>query len=136
MSKTVYKSKTGSWMILLITIVFALLLYFVILDRSWGLFSLCLLGAVVIYYVFHNTVYLIGDGELKIKSGILFYEVIDISSITEIEAKRKHLLTGPGFSVHRLIIRYNDDDVVIISPSRADQFINDLKAINRDIVVE
>ena len=132
---TSYKSKTGPGIILLAAIVFGLLLFFAVKERSWALFAIFFLGLIITFYIFQNTLYIISDKMLWIKSGFLFNETIAIDAIKSITVKRKHLLSGPGFSVYRLIILYDDSDCVIISPLEKEKFIEHLTMINPQIII-
>ncbi|WP_394801052.1 PH domain-containing protein [Niabella ginsengisoli] len=51
----------------------------------------------------------------------------------KVTRKRKNMLSGPGFSINRLIIEYNEHDCVIIAPSQQQAFMTHLKRINPDI---
>ncbi|MFT4094210.1 MAG: PH domain-containing protein [Niabella sp.] len=131
----VYKSKASDLIKLLFAIAIILLLIFAITEKSWALAAVAAVFSGVVIYIFLETHYTVYENLLTIKSGFLFKETIDIDTIKKISISRKHLLSGPGFSVNRLIIDYNEHDCVIISPDQQSDFLTRLKKINPDIVI-
>ncbi|MEE6187880.1 hypothetical protein PIECOFPK_01950 [Mycovorax composti] len=131
----VYKTKTSLIIKLLFTVVLICLLVFAALEKSVALVIITLVFTAVVLYIFRTTHYTVFEHRLIIKSGFLFYEEIDIESIKRITRKRSNLLSGPGFSVDRLIIEYGDDGCVIISPKLQKEFVEHLKSIHPDIII-
>lgn len=129
----VYKTKASRIIKLLFTIVLILFLLIALMEKSLALFTVIIVVSAVIIYIFNHTYYTIYENTLTIKSGFIFNESLKIDSIKKVTRKRKNLLSGPGFSVNRLIIEYNEHDCVIISPCLQQEFLNHLKRINPDI---
>lgn len=129
----VYKTKASLIIKLLFVTALVVLLSATVLEKSIALFAITAGFALIILYIFYTTHYTIYENILTIKSGFLFSASLDIDSIKKITRKRQHLLTGPGFSVDRLMIEYNEHDCVIIAPSAQTAFVAHLKRINPDI---
>lgn len=129
----VYKTKASLVIKLLFATALLVLLIVALVEKSIALFAVTSgLGAFTVY-IFYNTHYTIFENMLAIKSGFLFTEEIDIESIRKVTRRRRHLLTGPGFSVDRLMVEYNEHDCVIIAPCLREAFVAHLKKINPDI---
>lgn len=129
----VYKSKSNLLLKILFTISVLVILIFSVSEKKWGLFAVAAGLTAFVFYLFFSTIYTVSEETLHIKSGFLFDETVEIDSIKKITGTRKNLLTGPGFSVERLIIDFNDHDRVIISPESEEAFIAHLKSLNPDI---
>jgi len=112
------------------------ILIFSIMEKSWALLAIITGFTILILYLFYTTTYTIEEDILTVKSGFLFNEDVEISSIKKITQTRKHLLSGPGFSIERLVLDFNDHDCVIISPEKHEAFIAHLKNINPSIEIE
>lgn len=132
---TVYKTKASRLIKLLFVIVLLLLFTISIYEKNYALLAIsALLGALVIY-IFYTTQYTIYENSLSINSGFLFGESIDIDTIKKVTRKRMNLLSGPGFSVDRLIIEYEEHGCVVISPCEKELFLAHLKRVNPDIEI-
>jgi hypothetical protein len=83
-------------------------------------------------YFFFKTVYIIEDGQLKIKFGFFSFKPIDISEIKEI-SKTSNILSSPAPSFDRIEIKYADLGSVIISPKDRLSFSKDLVQLNPEI---
>ncbi|MCH5719136.1 PH domain-containing protein [Niabella hibiscisoli] len=101
--------------------------------KSIALFAVTAGFGAFTLYIFYTTHYTIYENILTIKSGFLFTESLDIETIKKVSRKKRHLLSGPGFSVDRLMVEYNEHDCVIIAPRLRQAFIEHLKRINPDI---
>ncbi|HTG57659.1 MAG TPA: PH domain-containing protein [Niabella sp.] len=129
----VYKTKASLLIKLLFATALLVLLVVALVEKSIALFAVTLGFGVFTVYIFYNTHYTIFENILTIKSGFLFTESIDIESIRKVTRRRRHLLSGPGFSVDRLMVEYNKHDCVIIAPRLREAFVRHLKKINPDI---
>lgn len=129
----IYKTKASAIIKLLFMIALLFATTIALMEKNIALLSVTLLIATVIIYIFYTTFYSIYKHTLTIKSGFLFNEEIDINTIKKISRKRKNLLSGPGFSVDRLLIEYNEHDCVIISPNQQQEFLDHIKRINPNI---
>lgn len=131
----IYKSKSSPILKFLFAIVILVLLIFAIAEKKWALFFIILIFVFVVMYVFVETHYTIYEDTLTIKSGFLFNEDVAIESIKKITLKKKSLLSGPGFSIDRMIVHYGEHGCVIISPLLKEAFLDHLKRINPDIII-
>jgi hypothetical protein len=129
----VYKTKASLIIKLLFAIALVLFLIIALMEKNIALFTVTIVVSAVIIYIFNHTYYTIYKNTLTIKSGFIFNESLKIDTIKKVTRKRKNLLSGPGFSVNRLIIEYNEHDCVIISPILQKEFLGHLKRINPDI---
>ncbi|MCC8117363.1 MAG: PH domain-containing protein [Bacteroidales bacterium] len=93
-----------------------------------SIFSFWLVGS-----IFFGTYYLIGDGVLTVKCGVLMNTKIKISEITSI-LPTKTWLSSPALSTDRLEIRYAKYGKVVISPENKEAFIAQCQALNPTIV--
>lgn len=132
----IYKSKSNTQLKVLFVLLMLVILIFSIKEKSWALLSIVSAFTFFILYLFYTTTYTIEEDILTVKSGFLFTEDVEINSIKKITQTKKHLLSGPGFSVDRLIVDFNDHDRVIISPEKNDEFIAHLQSINPAIEIE
>ncbi len=92
------------------------------------IFSFWLVGS-----VFFGTYYLISDGVLTVRCGVLMNTKIKISEITSI-LPTKTKLSSPALSTDRLEIRYGKYGKVVISPENKESFIAQCKSLNPTIV--
>jgi len=130
----VYKTKASLLIKLLFAAALVVLLTVALIEKSIALFAVTSGFGAFTIYIFYNTHYTIYDNILTIKSGFLFTESLDIESIRKVTRRRRHLLSGPGFSVDRLMVEYNEHDCVIIAPRLREAFMAHLKKINPDIL--
>lgn len=131
----VYKTKASVQIKLLFVIALLILLLTSLFEKSWALLAFTIgIGGLVVY-IFYATQYIVYNNVLTISSGFIFGESIEIETIKRITRKKKHLLSGPGFSTDRLIIEFEEHGCVVISPSQKDLFLKHLKRINPDIVI-
>lgn len=92
-----------------------------------SIFSFLLIGS-----VFFGTYYLINDGVLTLRCGVMMNTKIKISEITSI-LPTKTKLSSPALSADRLEIRYGKYGKVVISPENKEAFIAQCKALNPGI---
>ncbi len=130
----VYKTKASLLIKLLFIMALVVLLTVALFEKSIALFTVTVGFAAFTLYLFYTTHYTIYENILTIKSGFLFTASLDIDTIKKITRKKQHLLSGPGFSVDRLMVEYNEHDCVIIAPRLRKAFIEHLKRINPDIL--
>ncbi len=130
----VYKTKASLLLKLLFVTVEVALLVVAWAEKNIAL--LAVTGGLGLFtlYIFYTTHYTIYESTLTIRSGFIFTASIDIETITKVTRRRKHLLSGPGFSADRLLIAYNERDCVIIAPCLRETFVQHLKKINPDIL--
>lgn len=102
--------------------------------KNWpgiAIVSFCLL---VVIHLLTTTYYQVLDNQLRIRSGLFFDKMLDITAIKRIEATRT-LISAPATSLDRLELLYNRYDSVIVSPADKEGFINDLLTRKPDIEV-
>ena len=131
----IYKTNASRLIKLLFALVFVLFLVFSILGKSPALLIFTISIAILIIYLSNNTYYAVDQNSLVVNSSFLYNEKIPISTIKKLTPLKKNLLSGPGFSTNRIMIEYNENDCVIISPLLHEDFIRHLKRINPDIMV-
>jgi hypothetical protein len=101
--------------------------------------SLYILGGtfVFIVFIFTRTRYIISDGKLYVKIGIIPFGSVAISKIVSME-RSYNPLSSPACSLKRLRIDIEKEakfPYLLISPVREQEFIEELKAVNPDISV-
>lgn len=72
---------------------------------------------------------------MYIKCGFLPKEKCFISQIVKIK-NTHNIISAPAISLDRIEIRLNNRQQLIISPLDKEEFINHLRAINPNIIVE
>ncbi|MGI6222959.1 MAG: PH domain-containing protein [Prevotella sp.] len=79
--------------------------------------------------------YIVNGDTLTVVKGIFLMTNIPISAIKSINATRNPI-SSPALSMHRLSIKYNKYDKILVSPKDRKGFIDALKAVNPDIKIE
>ena len=130
----VFHSKIDSW---LITLLFAVVLS-ITLPLFWKFNWVNLvidISIILLFYdLFRNTKYVIDDHRLIVKGGFLLCSTYDILSIRSILPTRT-LLSAPALSMDRMKIELRGGDVVVVSPSRKREFVEELLKVNPGIEV-
>lgn len=131
-----YKSKIDIWLVVLFYVMMLLPTILTLIDMfSWTMMALEGLLLVLVSILLFNTKYII-DGELLyIKCGFLPKEKCFISQIVKIK-NTHNIISAPAISLDRIEIRLNNRQQLIISPLDKEEFINHLRAINPNIIVE
>lgn len=133
MNQTVYKSRVGPELLVLILISLAAVGALMAWQRVWVGLALIVLTAVFVLYVLTSFRYIIADGQLEIR-GLFYKKRVDIAAIRSLRETRNPL-SAPAASLDRLEIRYGKWDYVIISPKEKWKFMEQLKTLNPEIVV-
>lgn len=139
----IYRSKTDHWLWIVITIIYIGCFIPVIIDsnQSLKLYLLLIASNIIpiflIINIYTNTYYTIDDDKLslRVKSGILLNNNYSINKITKIRNTRTWL-SSPALSLDRIELTVGKYNKVVISPQNKTQFINHLKELNPDIIVE
>jgi len=127
-----YRSKIG-WILVLVILLLLLAPVYQLLKHPLSIGPIFLiLPSLFIGHLFLTTYYEIGNGVLRVKSGILLNRSIQIKNITKIEAT-KNPISAPATSFDRLEVFYNKYESVIISPKGKRAFIAHLKQVNPKI---
>lgn len=131
-----YKSKIDIWLVVLFYVMMLLPTLVALIDMfSWIMVALDVLLLGFVSIILFNTKYII-DGELLyIKCGFLPKEKCFISQIVKIK-NTHNIISAPAISLDRIEIRLNNRQQLIISPLDKEEFINHLRAINPNIIVE
>ena len=131
-----YKSKIDIWLVVLFYVMMLLPTLVALIDMfSWIMVALDVLLLGFVSIILFNTKYII-DGELLyIKCGFLPKEKCFISQIVKIK-NTHNIISAPAISLDRIEIRLNNRQQLIISPLDKEKFINHLRAINPNIIVE
>ena len=131
-----YKSKIDIWLVVLFYVMMLLPTLVTLIDMfSWIMVALDVLLLGFVSITLFNTRYII-DGELLyIKCGFLPKEKCFISQIVKIK-NTHNIISAPAISLDRIEIRLNNRQQLIISPLDKEEFINHLRAINPNIIVE
>lgn len=88
----------------------------------------------VVFLLFFGIKYVIDGDVLKVYSFWGIHEDIAISSITKIE-KSRCILSAPAASLDRLAVHYNKYDVTYISPRNQENFLEEIRKINPEIIM-
>ena len=129
---TKYKSAVDWWFYAVIVFTFVVLGFVTfqmfLVDSQLGLFVVAgtsILGLGLPLWLFFGTYYVISKDEIHIRSGPLSWR-IKRSSIQGVE-RTNSPLSSPALSFNRLIIRYGDNQSIMISPVSQDDFLTDLQ---------
>lgn len=129
-----YTSKIGIELVLPILIILGSIASLFLFKKAWVGFSIMLAVIVFVGYIFANTFYTITKKTLTIQAGFFNYPAIEIESIKKIEDTNSPI-SAPATSLKRILITYNKYDSIIISPQNKVAFIQHLKNINPNIIV-
>ncbi len=131
-----YKSKIDIWLVVLFYVMMLLPTILTLIDMfSWTMMALEGLLLVLVSILLFNTKYIIDGEYLYIKCGFLPKEKCFISQIVKIK-NTHNIISAPAISLDRIEIRLNNRQQLIISPLDKEEFINHLRAINPNIIVE
>ncbi len=130
-----YRSKTDTWLVMIITIIFLPLMIMPFFTGDWMTLFLIVPIAVFIIHLFRNTYYTINGETLTARSGFMVNINVDIMMIRKME-ETNNMISSPATSLDRLEIFYNKFDSVIISPGNKADFIADILAINPNVEVK
>lgn len=130
----VYQTKRDILLGALIWIPTGGFLLYALYEQEW--IGVVILGLATLFTcsIWFGTNYRIEGDLLKIKSGLVRFESIDINQIREIE-ETKTWLSSPACSLDRIVIRYKQFDEIVISPKEKEMFVAHLKEINSRIVI-
>lgn len=132
-----FKSKKGSLFLGTFGVVTGIFVYSILSDKfTWPFSFLLFLPPCLLAWNYFSTYYLIENGKLKYRSGIIKGE-IDISTIQEIHSNRS-LWFGlkPALAQKGIIIKYNKFDEIYISPENNEKLTDELMKINPRILAK
>ena len=93
-----------------------------------------LLVVILISAIIFSTKYIINNNVLIVKCSFLMNKVVPINSIKSIK-EITDFISAPAASIDRLLIKYNENECIVISPKRKSTFIIALKEINPSIEI-
>lgn len=133
--RIVYRSKIDWWLMALLFLPFGWALVESVLTKDFEDAIILIVIFVVIMVLLLQIKYVVVNGNLEVKTGLLGTQRIDIREIRTI-SKTFNPLSAPALSINRLEIKYgNNHDYILISPRHRDKFIAELKAVNPDIQI-
>jgi len=132
-----HPAKVSYGLLTFIFVIFFAPFIFDLLNNGLGhLVSIVLVGLIALYgfilYLFFQTVYIIENGQLKIKMGFFAVRSIDINEIKKI-SKTNSILSSPAPSFDRIELEHGELARVIISPKDNISFSKDLSELNPKI---
>jgi hypothetical protein len=133
-----FKSKFGFEIMMFLTLVFGLIVGFMVYKNEPLEAILSLSGIFSLVYGFFlylnfSTEYIITNDEiLKVKCGFLYSKRFDINKIRLI-TKTYNLLSSPAPSLDRIELTYGEFDLIIISPKDKIGFAKELTKMNPKI---
>lgn len=133
-----YRSKVSKGLVIFVFLTFYGPLVFYIKDihskeEVWLIAILSLFFIFTLSFIL-GTVYSIENGKLIIKVGLFKYKPIDILEIKEV-SKTNSIISAPASSFDRIEIKYGKYDEVVISPKDQSEFVDELKRINPEIII-
>ena len=133
METTVYKSKIGLELAVVIGLIYATVLVLIFQEPvSWAGVVIMLILILFTIHTFIKTYYTIVGEELFIRCGAIYHSKISVSSIKKIETSNS-LLSAPATAIDRLALYYDNDRMVLISPKEKEKFTKHLLLINPNI---
>lgn len=125
-----YKEKFSIY--LLVLILFPVYSYF-LENKTISLYAVFLMILLCVFASTHS--YLIRDETLKIYTDLFSSKYININSILKIE-RRKFNIKSKYFSFDKLVLTFDEDEIVKISPKEEQEFVKHLLSINPNIEVK
>lgn len=130
-----FKSKIGLELIIPIGIIMFSMASIMIYKELWPGLIIVLIAILFISSIIFNTYYQIDGNNLVVKSSFFYKKTIAISNITRIKETRDPL-SSPATSLDRLEIKDINNNHILISPKKKQLFINEIIALNRNIIVQ
>ena len=135
MTSVVFRSKIDLWLIILLLAVVLSITLPLFWEFDWVILVIDIPIILLFYDLLRNTKYVIDDNRLIVKGGFLLCSTYDISSINSISPTRT-FLSAPACSMDRMKIEMKGGDIVVISPLRKQEFIEELLKVNPGIEVK
>jgi hypothetical protein len=130
----IHRAKIEITILFIVALVNGTVLILCLMNGNWIGAAICVLMTVFFITVSAGTYYKITSGDkLVIKSGIHEKFVINIHEIKSIEPTRA-VTNASALTRERLRISYKGKSI-FVSPRNSQKFMEDLKAINSNIVV-
>ena len=130
----VFRSKIDLWLIILLLAVVLSITLPLFWKFDWVNLIIEIPIILLFYDLFRNTKYVIDGNRLVVKGGFLLCSTYDIRSIRSISSTRT-FLSAPALSMDRMRIDLKGGDVVVISPLRKREFVEELLKVNPEIEV-
>ncbi len=136
-NKQVYTSKIGWGCVGIMALTLGGTFVLMLVEQLWMMALINIIVGAVTLHAMRTTRYVIEGKILHVKSGVLFNQSVDLTTVRRIEATRSWVnMSAPAWSGDRLEIFYNRYDSIIISPKEQESFINALLRINANIEVK
>ena len=104
-------------------------------EKDWVVFAILIGTFGLVFYLLYDTNYTISKNNLKVHSGFIVNKNIAIADIKSVK-KTDSILSAPASSLtDRIEVNYGIDKSIIISPLHKEDFVNELKKQNADILV-
>lgn len=133
--KVVFKSKTGTGIILFLCLVLVPVSIISVVLQAWlGLFFTILVAAFILH-MFLTTSYTFQGSILHIRCGFFFSKAVPVGSMRKISATRNPI-SSPAWSLDRLEILYHKFDTILISPENKTEFIQHIQLLHPAIEVK
>ncbi|MCK5846393.1 MAG: PH domain-containing protein [Bacteroidales bacterium] len=130
-----YPSKIGIGIAIFIIVVITGVSVKMTMEKEWIALATNFFVFIILYWLYKSTYYTIDGNTLRIKSGFLINEKIDINTISKV-LETSNPLSAPAFSLDRLNVRYNKSSSVLISPRDKTGFIKELLKVNSKIEID
>ena len=134
--KAVYRSKTDTWLVALLTVAIIASSFAAIKVLSVGTLAawaiavfIVTIGAGLPLWLLFSTFSILEHTQLMVQSGPFKWR-IPVADITSVKPSRNPL-SSPALSLDRLRIDYGQGRSLMISPSNKDQFVRDIEIIRR-----
>ncbi len=125
-----YKVKSRLYfLVILLPILYS---YFYLNERGFSVYYCVIL---ILFYSFYPLNYLIRDETLKVYTDLFSSKYININSILKIE-RREFNIKSKYFSFDKIVLIFDEDEIVKISPKEEQEFVKHLLSINPNIEVK
>lgn len=127
-----FSSEVDTWiaLVLFFSVGFSLYMAIMVLLESISLVgilvvaALVLIGAALPLWLFISTKYIVNENELTVQSGPFKWK-INIQEIKEVK-KTRNPLSSPALSLNRLLITYENNKQIMVSPKERALFIESI----------
>jgi hypothetical protein len=133
---TVYRSKVDIWLAGLVFGVLSYAVYEAFSEKQYDVLWVIVPVTLLVVSLYWQIKYVVGNGQLEIRTLIFGNMKIDISDIKSVH-QTYNPLSAPALSINRLEVKYGSKfDYLLISPKNRKAFVKQLIAINPNIDVK
>lgn len=94
-----------------------------------------LVACLLVGGMFYSTRYIIEGTKLEVKVAILHFGEGDLTKLESITPTRT-LLSAPACSLKRIRLDFNDGTIMVISPRRQSEFLDQIRRINPKVHID